>query len=194
MADATCSIEGCARRGYCRGWCKAHYVRFQRHGDPLGGTPETIEGRLLARMDRSGGPDSCWPFVAPGASRSGHLQLSWKDRMLPVHRLAYQTWCGPIPDGLVVRHRCDNPPCCNPAHLELGTVADNNRDRDERGRQRSPKGEQAPNAKLTESDVIEIRRLADDGIVSQKHIGEMFGISQSTVHLIHVRKAWRHVA
>ena len=57
-----------------------------------------------------------------------------RSALLRVHRVVYEAVNGPIPDGLVVRHTCDNPPCCNPDHLVVGTQAENMRDRDERGR------------------------------------------------------------
>ena len=64
----------------------------------------------------------------------GYGSFSVDGKSCPAHRVAFELTHGPIPEGQVVRHKCDVPGCCNPAHLELGTSADNNRDRDERGR------------------------------------------------------------
>jgi hypothetical protein len=76
------------------------------------------------------GPDECWEWT--GARHPfGHGRLRAGGRNEPMfiaHRLAYIYWVGPIPDGLQVRHTCDNPPCVNPAHLLLGTQADNTLD------------------------------------------------------------------
>lgn len=88
--------------------------------------------RLRDRLDMSD-PDACWP-LSGAATRSGHAQI-WSDgAMRLAHRVMWEAVHGAIPDGLVVMHACDNPPCCNPAHLGLGTVADNNADRDRKGR------------------------------------------------------------
>jgi DNA-binding CsgD family transcriptional regulator len=97
--------------------------------------------RLAAKTQR-GGPDDCWPFTGDAQTRSGHRQI-WRDgRMVLAHRVAWEQEHGPIPDGQCVCHRCDNPPCVNPAHLFLGTVADNNADRDSKGRGVLPRPEQ----------------------------------------------------
>lgn len=91
---------------------------------------------LFAKVDTSGGPDACRP-------RSGYANHDgYRTVELPVigtvgaHRLSWALVNGDIPSGLVVRHRCDNPPCCNPAHLELGTDAENEADKARRGRLR----------------------------------------------------------
>jgi hypothetical protein len=102
---------------------------------------DEMKVRLLERLDRSGGPDSCWPYTLGATTRSGHRQMWWLGSMRLVHRLAYEAFVGPIPSSLCVCHHCDNPPCCNPAHLFVGTVADNNADRDRKGRGVIPRGE-----------------------------------------------------
>lgn len=78
------------------------------------------------------------------------------DGIILTHRAAYQIVNGPIPDGLFIRHKCDNPPCCNPDHLELGTPADNVADTVNRGR--IPRGALLPQTILTPEDVRTIRR------------------------------------
>lgn len=77
------------------------------------------------------------------------------------HRVVWQHHHGPIPEGMEVRHRCDNPPCINIEHLELGTHADNMRDLAERGR--APRGVLHPAAKLTDDDRHSIRQRFLDG-------------------------------
>ena len=140
MAHDTCAVQGCPKAPVTRGWCRAHYERWRRNGDPLGGRVKrpAIE-RLAERLDRSG-PGDCWIYTGGASTRSGHRQI-WSDgKMVLAHRVAYEAAHGRIPDGLCVCHACDNPPCCNPDHLWLGTVADNNADRDRKGRQVSSGG------------------------------------------------------
>ena len=74
----------------------------------------------------------CWQWQGRSTNCYGELMLNRKVHR--VHRLAYELWCGPIPKGHVVRHKCDNPGCCNPAHLETGTQAENINDIVLRGR------------------------------------------------------------
>lgn len=88
--------------------------------------------RFWSKVDRSGGPDACWPWT-----RSLHTKGYGQTSVAGVrasHRAAWILTNGPIPAGLCVCHRCDNPPCCNPAHLFLGSLGDNNRDRSIKGR------------------------------------------------------------
>lgn len=98
----------------------------------------------------------CWEWRGTrNGDGYGSVSLGKRGTATLVHRLAYLTWIGPIATGFVVRHRCDNPPCMNPAHLMLGTKADNSRDMVARGR--STAGERNPGARLTAASVAEIR-------------------------------------
>lgn len=106
------------------------------------------------------------------------------------HRAAFLLFRGPIPQGACVLHRCDVRCCVNPAHLWLGTVGDNNADRDAKGRLRPLSGEAHGNSKLTEDQV---RRI----LTSPKSAAAMaaeIGIGVSNVYFIRKRKGWKHVA
>jgi hypothetical protein len=92
----------------------------------------------------------------------------------------------------VIRHRCDNPPCIKVDHLELGTHADNVTDRESRGRGRTA-GEWNHHARLTESEVVEMRRLRASGWL-QKDLAKKFGVTQATVSQVCTGKTWRQVA
>lgn len=100
----------------------------------------------------------------------------WRDRKHAyAHRISWELTTGPIPDGLCVCHRCDNPVCVNPAHLFLGTTADNMADKVRKGRHQP--GEKAPWAKLKADDVREIRASSDTG----RALALRYGLNQSNI-------------
>lgn len=136
------------------------------------------------------GPDSPCVEWAGARTRAGYGHRKVRGRTVSVHRLAWQETHGPIPDGMVVCHRCDNRPCINVDHLFLGTQADNIRDMYAKGR-RSQEGEENNSAKLTEEQVIEIRRLHATGQVTQRQLARQFGAAAPTVNEIIKRKLWR---
>jgi hypothetical protein len=94
-----------------------------------------IADRLWARVTIAG-PDECWPWQERSRLREGYGKMYVAGRVLPAHRIVWTLVNGPVPVGLFVLHRCDNPPCCNPAHLFLGTKADNTHDMIAKGRHR----------------------------------------------------------
>ena len=103
------------------------------------------------------------------------------------HRVAYENAKGPIPTGMLVRHRCDNPPCVNPDHLEVGTRADNMADMKARGR--STFGERNGQAKLTVAQVQQIRTAA----LSTRKMAAALGVSQTAVQQIRKGLRWGSV-
>lgn len=133
--------------------------------------------------------DECWEWIGhKSADGYGVMHFSMKPWL--AHRLAWYLTCGEIADGLCVCHRCDNPGCCNPNHLFLGTVHDNNIDRDTKGRHHDCRGELNPFSKLTCKDVVKIR--ATKGL-SQIAIASEYGVSKSLISLIKRGKAWNHI-
>lgn len=155
----------------------------------------TLAERLDVYVDRSGGWYACWPFTGPAATRSGqHRQMSWQGRMRLAHRLAYEVAYGEIPPGLVVRHSCDNPPCCNPNHLLLGSQLDNMQDMVRRKRKKIIlRGEASHTAKLTEEAVREIRRRVGAG-ETRTVLARELGVAIGTVGNAFAGRTWSHVA
>jgi len=113
---------------------------------------------------------------------------SERGKMFMAHRVAYELCVRKIPLGFLVLHRCDNPLCVNPQHLFLGTQRDNVRDCMRKGRRSSRKGEANGRAKLTRSDVVQIRQLLQTCTVSS--VAKQYGLATSHVSRIRLRQAW----
>lgn len=137
--------------------------------------------KFWAAVDRSAGADGCWPWGG-FKDRRGYGRLSRHGRMLNAHRLAWSLANGDadIPAGLVVMHMCDNPQCCNPAHLRLGTYSENTRDMHAKGRSKGPRGETHPFAKLTAERIEFARRLRSRGL-NLDNVAYVLSVCQSTV-------------
>jgi len=117
------------------------------------------------------------------------LQVSGKSRR--AHRISYEEFIGPIPEGKIVCHTCDNPGCINPAHLFVGDNSDNMNDMVIKGR--SLKGEKHPGNKLTALDVSQIRARYTPGAIRQEDLAQEFGVNQTTIERIINRKIWKHI-
>lgn len=142
---------------------------------------ESPSRRFWSKVVKSEG---CWNCIAPGNHGYGRFRLD--NRHMMAHRVAYELTHGKIPNGACVCHKCDNRKCCNPSHLFLGTLAENNADRDRKGRQARQRGESHGGAKLTEAQVLEIRSATD----TQKQIAIKYGVTRATVAVIRRRERW----
>lgn len=109
------------------------------------------------------------------------------------HRVSWIIHNGKIPDGLCVLHKCDNPPCCNPAHLFLGTNQDNMTDKALKKRCNTPKGEKSGCSVLKTKEVLEIRRIHAANEMSQRAIAKKFGVGFKAINKIVLRQRWDHV-
>lgn len=126
-----------------------------------------------------------------GLSSTGYGRVGFLGNIYYCHRVSYEMHKGPIPDGLIACHKCDNPKCCNPEHLFLGTQADNMRDMGRKGRQWTvpPLGESHNRAKLSEADVRYIRSCG----LSAQRIAELYRMSPRTIYRVLNRETWKSV-
>lgn len=143
------------------------------------------EERFWARVSMS---DGCWIWT--GSKIRGYGRFKESGQSFLAHRTAFTFANGPIPNGLFICHRCDNPPCVRPSHLFPGTPGDNSRDRTAKGR--SARGAKNSHARLTEGQVLRVRELASEGL-SQAAIGTLFGVGQTTVSAIVIGRNWKHL-
>jgi hypothetical protein len=167
--------------------CPAHWTEAQR---------------LAYYIDKSEGPDACWPWIG-GLDASGYGLLAQRPRgkTRVAHRLSYEAEVGPIPEGMNCLHHCDNPPCCNPAHLFLGTQAENVADMVSKERQSKPmlgrrgtaapgygrKDDAHPSAVLTWEVADAIRATSG----SHREIAQRFGFGKTTVQAVRSGRTWR---
>lgn len=171
--------------------------------------------RYWPRVDTSAGPGACWPWMG-WKDRTGYGEFRGGQGGRAAHRFAYVEAYGPIAAGMSVCHRCDNPACQNPAHLFLGTQADNMADMKAKGRavsgaalhpgamkrgdehwarlnpEKVLRGVQRPLAKLNDDAIREIRQCVAAG-ATQRSLAARFGVSTSIVSGIVNRKRWVHV-
>lgn len=156
-------------------------------------TRQPLEERFWDAVEQADA-DRCWPW-GNYRNQHGYGVLKVQGRRQLAHRVAARLMGILNDESLVVRHKCDNPPCCNPAHLIAGTQADNLRDMCERGRHghTGSQGIRHPQAKLTDDLVRRIRTLHAGGR-SQRSLGREFGVHSTTIHLVVTRKKWQHVA
>ncbi len=159
---------------------------------------EKTKEKLLSERDIKPSPDGryqdCW-YWKKGCFSSGYGGY----QNYRVHRLSAHLWLRfDIESELLVLHKCDNPPCFNPEHLFIGDSVDNNRDTVNKNRHRfnpllgTLKGSEIGNSKLNESDVLEIRKLYQEGI-SRKELTIKFKISLKTIFNIIHNNTWKHV-
>ena len=152
---------------------------------------KTAEQRFWAKVDRRG-EDECWEWTA-STTKNGYGNFVVRKKMVYAHRFSYSLVVGPIQDGCVIRHSCDNKKCVNPKHLLPGTQQDNMDDKINRGRGRWIRGESHGNAKLTETDVLEIRAMYAKGGVTHKELSGKYGVCTATITQAIRRINWKHI-
>lgn len=155
---------------------------------------------LFERLDKNIQKDDCWIWLGvkdkDGYGKIKSTPIEGKKKILTVHRVMYERYKEPIPAGMFILHSCDNPSCCNPEHLSVGTAQDNSNDMKRKGRSKAPStaykkghgaGESNIKTKLTKEDVEFIRGY--DGL--QKDLATMFGVTRDTIYKITSRQIWK---
>ncbi len=197
----SCLNPGCIRKVVAKGRCVAHYRAEwakARRGPPK--ARPTFNERFWSHVTKDGPTmphmtTPCWLWTGViGSGGYGVLNAESVGRgVLRTHRISYEIHVGPIPDGLLVLHACDRRSCCNPAHLRVGTAADNSRDMRIRGRTGSrTRGAVRYNAKLTSETVLSIRADRSAGVKCIA-IAAQYGVSESCVSAVTTGRSWRHV-
>lgn len=153
---------------------------------------EKDKARLLSFIEQRG-EDECWPYTGCiGTWGYGSFYLN--GRNVNAHNATHRLLVGPVPAGKVVCHRCDNPSCCNPAHLFVGTQGDNVRDCVAKGRGRrqfeAGSGHPRHNGKLTFAVVERAKQLYASG-VSQTEIGRRLGVHSATISRAVRGESWK---
>jgi hypothetical protein len=186
-----CSVSQCGRPHRRNGLCDTHDSRLKRTGTTDDPKRLTLSERFWAKVNRST-PERCWLWTG-AVNEHGYGVLHPEGRRsgptIKAHRLSLAL-SGVAVDGYVVRHSCDNPPCVNPAHLSIGTMAQNAADMVQRGR--SARGSRSGASKLTEEQVAEIlvRHAAGE---LHRVLAAAYGVSRPTISRIVERKGWLHV-
>lgn len=158
-------------------------VREVRH---MAASDHTSRDSFWSRV-RVGDKSECWEW-ARSVNKYGYGDIQHWTGHRCAHRVAAHLAFGGLGRGVVVRHKCDNPRCCNPAHLIIGTHADNVADRV--ARDRSAKGSANGRAILVEQQVREI--LGSD--LSHRALADSYGVSAETIRAIRRRRIWKHIA
>ncbi len=183
--DVSISMTNNAKAGRCKGKPSRFF-----HGHNVAIDPTDRFWKSV----KIGNDSDCWEWQA-GKMQAGYGVIGVGRKILYTHRYSYELHNGPIPKGFFVCHHCDNPPCCNPDHLFLGTDRDNKHDMIKKGRNFIPAprlGENHFGAKLTDNMVREIRIRSNQGEIGTA-LAREFGVRPAAISAIIRRRSWTHV-
>lgn len=179
--------EDWVRQRCGNGMCVRPSHLYVAHGCSMIRTPKDF-WKLLVKQS-----DGCWVWPKAKHNSDGYGSYRYQGEGWQTHRLAWTLANGPIPKGLKVLHHCDNPPCCNPKHLFLGTDYDNQQDRKAKGRGDYTKGEQVSLAKMTAKKVVAARKEYDGKYGSVSRMARKYGLGVAAMHSILRGRTWKHV-
>lgn len=154
----------------------------------------TIEERFWTKVNKNT-ENGCWEWVAAKV-RHGYGRIMVQKKVKLTHRVSWELHNGPIPEGLHVLHRCDNPSCVRPEHLFLGNQEENMRDMVIKGRSSHSTGTNGENhyrAKITTKDVRDMRKKYSNSKTPLRVVAQEFGLSKTHVNKILLRKIWKHI-
>jgi hypothetical protein len=187
-----CSVENCDREATKSGMCNMHYLRVRRHGNPHDGIKNhaPIEERFWRFIVKN---ESCWSWTGNKALGYGRISTGKKPYVLILaHRLSWEIHNKQkIPEGMFVMHKCDNPECCNPDHLMIGTPKENTQDMIAKGRKRvvAPLGTENGKSVLDEEKVRFIR----SSDLPHAKLAKLLEVSPSCVRDVRIGRTWGHI-
>jgi DNA-binding XRE family transcriptional regulator len=194
MRSKICSLENCERKHKAKGWCNLHYRRFLRHGDPTKSLKNTGSDPLYfwQTIKITSDITKCWEWNGcPYNNGYGATYFLIEGKRCKLaHRVAYYLFYNHNPSKLEVCHSCDNPKCCNPHHLFLGTHASNMTDKVMK--RRHCFGSKNTKAKLTDAKVryIKTRLLYGE---TQTNLARELDVDVQTVFAVKSGRSWKHV-
>ena len=200
----TCSIEDCDKKHYAKGWCKKHYKRWHKYGDPLfvkqhrreHGT--TVDLAYIKSQCVIDGETGCWLWQR-ARDTHGYGLIGIDGKTPRVHRVAWELKNGPIPEGEEILHKCPviprNKNCCNPDHLKAGPHSENMNDDDMIEYRRSSlnrRMNRRKTMKLADHECLSIVDQYNAG-VTQTALAERHGVSQTIISKLINRKTYKHL-
>ncbi len=185
----TCSVESCDKKHEAKGYCSTHYKRLKTTGKINNDRDLSDFERFLTKFKKNN--NGCWEWSDSLTDR-GYGQFGAKGTTIRAHRFSYENYIGLIPNGMIICHKCDNPPCVNPDHLFLGTHKINSVDRENKGRRKISFGEESTNSKLNNNTVTEIKNLLKL-FIPIPEISKLLNVNCSTIKNIKSGRNWSHI-
>ena len=192
MVKLLCSVDGCEKVVHGKNLCANHYHRFKVYGDlnvsnkPRGTTEERFWKFIVKN-------ESCWNWTGNKENGYGRVSVGKHlDGYVLAHRFSWELHNQQkIPEGMFVMHKCDNPECCNPEHLMLGTPKENTQDMIAKGRKRvvAPLGTENGKSVLNEEKVRFIR----SSDLSHAKLAKELEVSASCVRGVRIGRTWAHI-